>query len=111
MLVNRMKEISNCVTQIGAWAYVEPEVGVYSLSAVRLHAALRNVFPGASIGNPFSNICSVQNHFLNGGREFRIEFEAPIKIGRVIQRFQLACEEPTSRASHRGLFVTIRRLD
>lgn len=83
------------------------------IKAVGVPTVLRQIFPAATGGVPFWRLCPTQEFFPNGGKAFKVEFDirCETKFSKGFQRFHLKCEDPESRAQHRGLFVTARRID
>ncbi|MCI0539618.1 MAG: ImmA/IrrE family metallo-endopeptidase [Verrucomicrobiales bacterium] len=113
MLVNRIREIGAWVSEVGVVAYVEPEAGSFIIKAVSVPPVLRQIFPDTTSGVPFSRLCPTQDFFLNGGKKFKLDFSirCETKLTKGTQRFQMQCEGPDSRARHRGIFATARRID
>lgn len=113
MLVNRIKELGRWLSEVGIVAYAEPDAGIFRIKAVGVPTALRRIFPAATRGSIFSQLCPSRGFFLNGGKSAAIEFDiqCETKFSKSVQRFYLQCEDLESRARHKGIFVTVRRID
>src|SRR5437773_5028019 len=63
MLVNRIREVSASVGEVGIVAYVEPEADTFMIKAVGVATVLRQIFPALKRGIPFSRFCPAQGFF------------------------------------------------